>query len=133
MGFEVEELDAHRAAACGADALGVDTDDLAELADHHQLAGLVDEIDLRHLAVLRRGLDVDDALAATGLEAVLVDVGALAVAVLRDRQDEAGSEAELLVELVEFGLCRRVDGFIAAEELLTVGRGGSRSSRFAEG
>jgi hypothetical protein len=41
---------------------------------------------LETLADLRRRLHVDDALAAAGLEEVLVDVGALAVAVLRDRE-----------------------------------------------
>ena len=49
-----------------------------------------------------RGLHVDDALAAAGLEAVHVDVGALAEAVFRDGEDEAGGEAELLVELFHF-------------------------------
>ena len=51
-------------------------------------------------ADLGGGLHVDDALAAAGLQAVGVDVGALAVAVLGDGEDEAGGEAELLVELV---------------------------------
>ena len=71
VGVEVEEFYALGAAACGADGLGVDADDLAELADDHHLAGLVDEVDAGDLAVLGRGLDVDDALAAAGLEAVL--------------------------------------------------------------
>jgi hypothetical protein len=103
VGVEVQEFYALGAAACGANALGVDADDFAELADDHHLAGLVDEVDAGDLAVLGRGLDVDDALAAAGLEAVLVDVGALAVAVLGDREDEAGREAELLVEFFELG------------------------------
>ena len=103
LGFEVEELDALGAAAGGADGFGVDADDLAELADDHELAGLVDEVDAGDLADLGGRLHVDDALAAAGLEAVLVDVGALAVAVLGDREDEAGREAELLVEFFELG------------------------------
>jgi hypothetical protein len=45
LGFEVEELDALGAAAGGADGFGADADDLAELADDHELAGLVDEVD----------------------------------------------------------------------------------------
>ena len=49
------------------------------------------------------GLHVDDAGSAAGLEAVTVDVGALAEAVFTDGEDEAGGEAELLVELVELG------------------------------
>jgi len=44
---------------------------------------------LETLPTLGGGVHVDDALAAAELEAVLVDVGALAVAVLRDREDEA--------------------------------------------
>jgi hypothetical protein len=41
------------------------------------------------------GLHVDDALAAAGLEAVLVDVGALAVAVVvRDGEDDADPNSQ---------------------------------------
>ena len=98
---EVEELDAHGGSAGVADLLGVDADDLAELADDHHLRGFVDEGDAGDFALLRGGLHVDDALAAAGLEAVHVDVGAFAEAVLRDGEDEAGGEAELMVELFE--------------------------------
>ena len=56
LGFEVEELDALGAAAGGADGFGVDADDLAELADDHELAGLVDEVDAGDLADLASGL-----------------------------------------------------------------------------
>ena len=42
LGFEVEEFDALGAAAGGADGLGVDADDLAELGDDHEFGGLVD-------------------------------------------------------------------------------------------
>jgi hypothetical protein len=141
--FEVEQLDALGAAAGGADGFGVDADDLAELADDHQLAGVVHKIDTGHFTDLRRRLHVDDALAAAGLEAVLVDVGAFAVAVLGDREDEAGGEAELLVEFFEFRCCCGIDLFVAAENLLAVGSvdsGGdvakgwrSRSLHFAAG
>jgi hypothetical protein len=99
VGFEVEELYAHGGSAGGADGLGVDADDLSELADDHHLGGVVDELDARDFADLGGGAHVDDALAAAGLEAVGVDVGALAVAVFGDGEDEAGGEAELLVEL----------------------------------
>jgi hypothetical protein len=44
-GFEIEKLDALSAAAGSADGFGADADDLAELADDHQLAGLVYEVD----------------------------------------------------------------------------------------
>ena len=52
VGFEVEEMDARGAAAGGADALGVDADDLAELADHHHLRGVVDQVDAGDFADL---------------------------------------------------------------------------------
>src|SRR5439155_16795926 len=64
VAVEVEEFDAAGGAAGGADALGVDADDLAELADQHQLAGLVYKIDSSDFTDLRRRLHVDDALAA---------------------------------------------------------------------
>jgi hypothetical protein len=38
--------------AGSADGFGVDADDLAELADHHQLAGLVDEANAESLPAL---------------------------------------------------------------------------------
>jgi hypothetical protein len=44
-GSKVEDLDALGAAASGADGFGVDADDLPELADDHELAGLVVEAD----------------------------------------------------------------------------------------
>jgi hypothetical protein len=56
LGFEVEELDALGATAGGADGFGIDADDLAELADDHELAGLVDEVNARDLADLGDGL-----------------------------------------------------------------------------
>src|SRR6202044_4150980 len=83
------EFYAHGGAAGGAGALGVDADDLAELADDHHVRGVVDEVDAGDLADFAGGLHVDDALAAAGLEAVGVDVGALAVAVVGDGEDEA--------------------------------------------
>ena len=89
--FEVEQLDALGGAAGGADGLGVDADDLAVLADDHELGGLVDQEDGVDLAVAGGGLDVDDALAAAGLQAVLVDISALAEAVGGDGEDQAGA------------------------------------------
>jgi len=53
---EVEELDALGATAGGADGFGVDADDLAELADDHEFAGLVDEVDAGDLPDLASGL-----------------------------------------------------------------------------
>ena len=70
------------------------------------------------------GLHVEDAGAAAGLETVTVDVGALAVAVVGDGEDEAGGEAEFFVELVELGLGGGVDVFeVGAEDFLAVGGG----------
>jgi hypothetical protein len=71
------------------DGFSVDADDLAELADYHELDGLVDEADAGAPAHLAGGLHVDEALAVAELEAVLVDVGVLALPSLRDREDEA--------------------------------------------
>jgi hypothetical protein len=73
----------------GTDGLGVDTDDLAELADDHEFAGFVDEVDAGDLADPRGCLHVDDVGASAGLETVLVVAGALAEAVLGDGEDEA--------------------------------------------
>ena len=49
------------------DGFGVDADDLAELADDHDLAGLIDEVDAGDLADLGDGLHIDDTFAAAGL------------------------------------------------------------------
>ena len=46
VGVQVEELDAGGGAAGGVAALGVDVDDLAELADEHHLGSVVDEVDV---------------------------------------------------------------------------------------
>ena len=97
VGVEVEELDAGGGAAGGAHGLGVDADDLAELADEHHLGGVVDQVDGGDLADLGAGLHGDDALAAARLQAVGVNVGALAESVLADGEDEAWGEAELFV------------------------------------
>ena len=127
VGVEVEELDSGGGAAGGADGLGVDANDLAVLADDHHLGGVVDDLDGGDFADFGGGAHVDDALAAAGLEAVLVDVGALAEAVFGDGEDEAGGEAELLVELVELGLGGWVEGLfeVGAEEFLAVGGAGA--------
>ena len=120
---------AHGGAAGGADALGIDADDLAELADDHHLGGVVDELDAGDFADFGGGTHVDDALAAAGLEAVAVDVGALAEAVVGDGEDEAGGEAELFVELGELGggfggELGSGDGVVGAGELEGSGGGG---------
>src|ERR1019366_4627613 len=50
---------------------------------------LIPEKDETTLAVARGRLNVDDALATARLQAVFIDVGALAVTLLRNREDEA--------------------------------------------
>ena len=64
-GLRSGSLTPRGAAAGGADGFGVDADDLAELADYHELGGVVDKVDAGDLADLGDGLHVDDALAAT--------------------------------------------------------------------
>ena len=134
VGVEVEELDAGGGAAGGADGLGVDADDLAELGDEHHLGGVVDEVDGGDLADLffrGAGPHGDDALAAARLEAVGVDAGALAEAVLGDGEDEAWGEAETLVEAGELGGGLGGDfGVVGAEDLLAAGGIASHPSRY---
>ena len=121
--IEVEELDAGGGAARGTHGLGVDADDLAELGDEHHLGGVVDQVDGGDLADLGGGLHGDDSLAAARLEAVGVDIGALAESVLGDGEDEAWGEAEFFVELGELGGGGGGDfgDVVGAEDLLAVG------------
>ena len=72
-----------------ADVAGLHAQDHALLRDQHQLVVVVHVGDADDLAVAVRGLDVDDADAAARLQAVLLEPGALAVAVLRDGEDGA--------------------------------------------
>jgi hypothetical protein len=55
LGSRVEEFDDLGAVARGADGFGIDADDLAGLADDHELAGVVDEVDAGDLADLGGG------------------------------------------------------------------------------
>ena len=67
VGLQVEQADALRGAAGGADGFGVDADDLAELADDHQLRGVVHQLNAADAADARGDGHVLDALAAAGL------------------------------------------------------------------
>src|SRR5438067_8244604 len=87
--LQVEQLDPLGAAARRPDRFRVDPDDLAELADHHQLAGLVHQVDTGYFTDLRRRLHVDDALAAARLQTVLIHIRALAITALRHRKNQA--------------------------------------------
>ena len=111
---EVDEFDAGGGAAGGADGFGVDADDFAELRDDHEFGGVVDELDGGDLADFWGGLHVDDALAASGLEAVAVAIRAFAEAVFAHGEDEAGGEAEFGVEFIELGLDGGVDFGVGA-------------------
>src|SRR5262249_55409901 len=75
-------------AAGFADVLGVDADDLAEVADQHGFRRLIHQHDRDHVAVAGRSLHVDHAFAAARLEAIFIDGRALAVPILGDAKDE---------------------------------------------
>src|SRR5438128_4304864 len=84
--FHLDEADALRRAADRADAAGAHPQDHALLRDQHQLIVVVHVGDADDLAVAIARLDVDDADAAARLQAVFLELGPLAVAVLRDGQ-----------------------------------------------
>ena len=84
---EVHDAHALRRAAHGRDARDARAQHLAAVGHEHHLV-VVDHLrDAHHLAVARRGADRDHALAAAVLDPVVVERGALAVAVLRHGQD----------------------------------------------
>src|SRR5205823_7128158 len=80
--------DALGRAASLADGSRVHADDLSVLADEHGFRLFVHQHDAAHPAVARRGLHVDHAFAAARLQAVFVNIGAFAVALLGHAQDE---------------------------------------------
>ena len=87
VGVEVEEFDAHGGSAGGADLLGVDADDFAELTDDHHFGGVVDEGDAGDFADFGGGLHVDDAFAAAFGQAIVGDNRLFAEALLGNRED----------------------------------------------
>src|SRR5205814_10223081 len=89
--LQVEQTHALGGAAGGANGLGVDADDLAELADDHQLRSVVDQLDGIDLADAVSDGHVLDAAAAAGLETVLLNIDALAEAVLGNGEDAVGA------------------------------------------
>src|SRR5262245_8248543 len=92
----VERDAAHalRGAADHADLAGLGAHDLAVLGDQHDLVVVAhaEQVDDRPVALARA--DVDQALAAAALHPVLVDLRALAVAVLAARQQRLGAVAD---------------------------------------
>src|SRR5262249_48895728 len=77
-----------------ADLAGLGAHDLAVLGDQHHLVLVADGEQVDHLAVALAGADVDQPLAAAALHAVLVDLGAFAVAVLADGQQRLVAAAD---------------------------------------
>src|ERR1044071_8270987 len=66
----LNQSDAGSRAACLANAVGFDADELALLGDNHDFRFIFDREDRDHLSCLIGRLHVDDALAATRLKAV---------------------------------------------------------------
>src|SRR4051794_36026417 len=91
FGLKVEESNALRGTARSAHLLGVDADNLAELADHHQLRSVIDKLDCVHTSNARRDRHVLDAFSAAGLQAILLDICALAKAVLSHGENAIGA------------------------------------------
>src|SRR5581483_1388466 len=94
--FQIEQAHALRSAARRAHSLGIDADDLAPLADDHQFAGVIDELNRVDAADARRHGHVFHALPAAGLEPVLFHIGALAEAVFRDGENAVSTGLVLL-------------------------------------
>src|SRR6185436_9957430 len=86
---DVDDLDPLRGAADGADVVGQHPQDHALLRDDQQLVAGLDVGDADDGAVAVGGGDVDDADPAARLDAILLDLGALAVAALGHRQQGA--------------------------------------------
>src|SRR5262245_2327933 len=84
--LELDDAHALGGAAGLADVLDLDANELASLRDQQELVGVRHRLDARHRAVLVGDLDVDHARSAAALEPVLLDLRALPVAVLGDRQ-----------------------------------------------
>src|SRR4029453_11878685 len=87
--FHLDQPDPLRRAADDANVAGLHAQDHPLLRDQHDLVVFEHVGHAHDLAVAIGGLDVDDADAAAALEPVLLELGALAVAVLRDRQERA--------------------------------------------
>src|SRR6185503_17367228 len=71
--FELDEANPLRVPADGRDVCRVQTDDHTFFGDEHHTLVTDDELGPHHRPVAAAGLDVDDALAAPALQAVLAD------------------------------------------------------------
>src|SRR5207249_4761583 len=87
--------DALRVAADDGDVGDAAADEGALVGDDHHLIGVGDLQRGDYVAVALAGLDVDDALAAAVREPVLLERGALAVAVFGDGQERAAGARQL--------------------------------------
>src|SRR5580692_7420939 len=94
--FKIEQTNALRGAAGGADCLGVDTDDFAVLTDDHQFAGVVHQLNGTHAADARCDSHVLHAFAAASLQAILLYIGALAESVFSHGKNAIGAFFVLL-------------------------------------
>src|SRR5712691_7754316 len=100
--------------ADGRDVRRVQADDHTLFGDEHHALVALQELDPHHLAVAAGGLDVDEALAAAALDAVLVEGGLLAVAVLGHGEHGAAGghdlERDHLVPLLQLDALHAVGG-----------------------
>src|SRR5579864_7593188 len=87
--FHAHQPHALRGPAGLADLARFDANDLAVARDDHQVGVFFHREDRYHFADSGRHLHVDHALAAARREAILLELGALAVTVFGNRQDEA--------------------------------------------
>src|SRR6185369_13145994 len=87
VGVEIDDAHAHRVAALRGDLVGVNADDLALGGDEQDVVPTPDLQHADHGAVAARRLNVDDPLAGSALQAVLLERRPLAEAALRDRKD----------------------------------------------
>src|ERR1022692_2211452 len=87
--LQIHQADALRGAPGLANGGRLDPDDLAVLADDHDVGILLHQENAHHAPGLVGGLHVDDTLAAAGNQAVGRQRGALAVAVLGDGKEQS--------------------------------------------
>src|SRR5690606_29184760 len=89
--IERDKANAHGIAANSRNAADVEADYLSGCGDDHYIIALVDERRAHYRAVSFARLDIDDALAAPALPAILADGRALAVTVFTDGQQGIGA------------------------------------------
>src|SRR6185437_3975267 len=108
--LEVQQMYPLRRAAGRTNLFGIDTNDLAELADDHQFGMLVNEQNCCRLAHLRGGFQIVDALCAARSQTILVNIGPFAETVLCNGQNQRSRHTELFVQIFQSHPCI-LDGF----------------------